>query len=439
MGSVLGAGLASACQTAATPAATEAPAVTEAPGAATEAPGEAPTQAPAVVQEMRDINVVGIFPVSGFIAADGIEMRNGTVMAIDEINELGGLVGHRLNYIEVDDVDSVGDQVTTAFERAIDVEKADVIFSGYHLTSGPEFDICANAGVLYYNVNTQKAWTDRYAGDPEKYWSIFQNDPNDEWYGQGFARYLNDLVEAGQYTPTSKTAAIIHGDEAYGTSIGKTFEDQIQEFGWEITMNEAITVGNVSDWGPLLSKVRDNPPGILFTADYNPADNAAMIKQWVADPLPCLLYQQYGPSVPEYLELAGDAANGVIWATVLGFLPDEIGMDFVSRYEARFDQTPGFANAPGCYDEVWVWAKAVALAGDPFDYKKVARLTETGIHRGVTGSISFENHGGRCYPWQTKDSSLGQAHTIFQIQNKQQVLVFPDPYTTGAYQAPPWF
>ncbi|GAB4527018.1 MAG: hypothetical protein Kow0063_01890 [Anaerolineae bacterium] len=430
VGSVLGAGLASACQTAATPAA-------EAP--ATEAPGEAPVQAPAVVQEKRPINVVGIFPLSGFIAADGIEMRNGVVMAIDEINELGGLVGHELKYIEVDDVDSVGDQVTTAFERAIDVEKADVIFSGYHLTSGPEFDICANAGVLYYNNNTQKYWTDLYASDPEKYWPIFQTDPNDEWYGGGFARYLNEIVESGLYTPESKTAAIIHGDETYGSFIGRTFEEQIREFGWEITMNEAITVGNVADWGPLLSKVRDNPPGILFTADYNPADNAAMIKQFVADPVNCLLYQQYGPSVPEYLELAGEAANGVIWATVLGFLPDEIGLDWVERYKAKFNQTPGFANAPGGYDQVWVWAKAVALAGDPFDYKKVARMTEMGIHRGVTGGSSFENHGGRCYPWQVNDPSLGQSHTIYQIQNKEHVLVFPDPYTTGTFQLPPWF
>jgi branched-chain amino acid transport system substrate-binding protein len=434
VGSVLGAGLASACQTAATPAA-EVPAE----GAATEAPAETPAEAPAVVQDMRPINVVGIFPLSGFIAADGEEMRNGTIMAIDEINDqLGGLAGHELKYIEVDDVDSVGDQVTTAFERAIDVEKADVIFSGYHLTSGPEFDICASAGVLYYNVNTQKAWTDLYASDPEKYWSIFQCDPNDEWYGQGFAHYLNNLVETGAYTPSSLTASIIHGDEAYGTSIATTFETQIQEYGWEVLMKEALTVGNVADWGPYLSQVRDNPPGVLFTADYNPADNAAMIKQFTADPVDTLLYQQYGPSVPEYLELAGDAANGVIWATVLGFLPDEIGLDFVARYEARFGQTPGFANAPGCYDTTWTWAKAVALANDPFDYQKVAKLTEEGIHRGVTGSISFEDHGGRCYPWQTNDSSLGQAHTIFQIQNGEHVLVFPDPYTTGEFELPPW-
>ena len=430
VGSVLGAGLASACQTAATPAA-------EVP--AEGAPGEAPSGAPAVVQDMRPINVVGIFPLSGFIAADGEEMRNGVVMAVDEINALGGLVGRELKYIEVDDVDSVGDQVTTAFERAIDVEKADVIFSGYHLTSGPEFDICANAGVLYYNNNTQKAWTDRYQSDPEKYWPIFQTDPNEEWYGGGFARYLNYLVDNGLFEPQQgKTAAVLHGDDVYSSFIGNTFNDTAQELGWDILLKDTFTVGNVADWGPMLSSVRDVNPSVFFSVTYNPADNAAMINQWAANPIPALVYQQYGPSVPEYLDLAGEAANGVIWATVLGFLPDQIGTDWVAAYEAKFGQTPGYANAPGGYDQVWVWAKAVALAGDPFDYQKVARMTEMGIHRGTTGASSFENHAGRCYPWQVNDPSLGQSHTIYQIQDGQQVLVFPDPYTTGEFQTPPW-
>jgi branched-chain amino acid transport system substrate-binding protein len=442
VGSVLGAGLASACQTAATPAAPapateQAAAPTEA--AATEAPAEGPVEAPAVVQEMRDINVCAVVPVSGFIASDGIEMRNGVAMAVDEINELGGLVGHQLKFIEVDDVDSVGDQVTTAFQRAIEVEKADVIFSGYHLTSGPEFDICANAGVLYYNNNTQKAWTDRYQSDPEKYWSIFQTDPNDEWYGGGFARYLNQIVEQGLFTPENKTASILHGDDTYSSFIGNTFNDTAKELGWEILLKETFTVATVADWGPLLSKVRDTNPSVFFSVTYNPAENAAMIKQWVANPTNALIYQQYGPSVPEYLELAGEAANGVVWATVLGFLPDKIGLDWVEKYKAKFNQTPGFANAPGGYDQVWVWAKAVALAGDPFDYKKVAKMTEMGIHRGTTGASSFENHGGRCYPWQVNDPSLGQSHTIYQIQDGKHVLVFPDPYSQGTFQLPPWF
>jgi len=405
---------------------------------AADKPTEMVSAVPAA-QAATEINAVGIFPLTGAIAGDGIEMRNGTVMAIDEINEsLGGLLGKKIKYIEVDDVDSTGDQVTTAFRRAIDVEKADVIFSGYHLNSSPEFDICAEAGVLYYNNNTQKAWTDRYSANPDKYWSIFQTDPNEEWYGGGFALFLDQLVQSGQYKPAKKTAYVLHGDEVYGAMIGATFVDQATKLGWEIVGNQAFTVGNVSDWGPLLSPVRDNPPAVLFTSDYNPADNANMIKQFVANPIPTVIYQHYGPSVPEYMDLAGEAANGVIWATVLGYLPDAIGQDWTARYEKKFNAKPGWANAPGDYDSVWVWAKAVGLAGDHKDYKKVAKVTESLIHRGVTGGISFVNHAGVCYPWQKNDPSLGQSHIVVQIQNKEYKVIFPDPYTDGKFQMPPW-
>ena len=61
------------------------------------------------------------------------------------------------------------------------------------------------------------------------------------------------------------------------------------------------------------------------------------------------------------------------------------------------------------------------------------------ISASFTGGSSFENHAGRCYPWQINDPSLGQAHTIYQIQNKEHKLVFPTPYTTGKFQMPPWF
>src|SRR5215472_1506729 len=162
-----------------------------------------------------EIKVVGIFPLTGFVAADGKEMRNGTVMAIDEINEMGGLLGKQVTYVEVDDKDSLAEDIPTAFNRAVDVEKPDVIISGYHVASGPEFDIVANAGRLYYNLNTQQRWVDRYTKDPARYWWIFQTDPTESTYGKGFALWLDNLVKSGKYKPRKKTAVILGGDDPY--------------------------------------------------------------------------------------------------------------------------------------------------------------------------------------------------------------------------------
>jgi branched-chain amino acid transport system substrate-binding protein len=383
------------------------------------------------------IRVVGIFPLTGVVAADGQEMRNGTVMAIDEINEAGGVLGRPLEYIEIDDGDSFTDDIVNAFRRAVDTENPDVIVSGYHLATGPEFDIVADAGVLYYNLNTQTAWVDLYQSDPERYWGIFQVDPTEAWYGIGFARWIDELIDSGQFSG-AKRAAILGADDPYGSSITRFFEETMGELGWEVTGKETFTPGEVADWGPLLSRVRRDDVSILFTTTFSPADNAAMAQQFVENPMPAVLYQQYGPSVPEYLDLAGAAAEGVIWSTVLGRLPDELGRDWVARYEAKFGETPGFANAPGNYDLIYTWAKGVLQAGTADDYEAVAKATEGVIHRGITGGISFVDHAGLQYPHQTPDPTLGQSQIIVQIQGGEHVTIFPEPYTNGEFQTPPW-
>ena len=384
------------------------------------------------------LKVVGIYPTGGVIASDGKEMANGVKMAVDEINKRGGLIGYHLDYVEIDDKDSNTDQITTAFNRAVSVEKPDVIFSGYHLASGPEFDIVANAGLLYYNVNTQVAWVTRYTGNPSKYWGIFQCDPTEFWYGQGFAYWVDGALNQGLLNVRAKTCSIISGKSAYGTVIATGFEEQIKKLGWSVVTKDGVSEGSVPDWGPVLSAVKQAAPSVLFTSDFSPADDAAMAKAWAATPTKTLVYQQYGPSVPEYLTLAGPAANGIVWATVLGLLPDKIGNDFRARYQAKFGAQPGWANAGGCYDEVMVWAEAVARAGNPKDYRAVAKATESVIWRGTTGSISFENHAGRQFPAGTADASIGQPHIIVQIQDGQQKVVSPTPFTSGTFVLPSW-
>jgi len=270
----------------------------------------APKSTTSVGGSRGSVKVVGVFPTGGAIASDGKEMANGVKMAVDEINARGGLIGYHLDYVEIDDKDSATDQITTAFNRAVSVEKADVIFSGYHLASGPEFDIVANAGALYYNVNTQVAWVQRYKSNPDKYWGIFQCDPTESWYGQGFAYWVDGALNAGLLNSKVKTYSIISGKSAYGTVIATGFETQIKQLGWTGLTNDGVSEGAVPDWGPVLSKVKQAAPTVLFTSDFSPADDAAMAKAWAASPTKTLVYQQYGPSVPEYLNLAGPAANG---------------------------------------------------------------------------------------------------------------------------------
>lgn len=393
-------------------------------------------------EELEEIRAVGIFALTGALASDGTDGRNGAVLAVEELNsKWGGVLGHKIKWTEIDVGETTSEEITKAFQRAVEVEKAEVIFAVWHIAAGPEYDIIADAKIPYFHLHPNKVlFPAVYSENPDRYFSTFQAVPQETIYGSGFVKFLDDLIESGQWTPAEKTAAVLWSDDSYDRIIVEEFLAAAEKSGWTITDNQSFQFMQVTDWGPIFSRSRENPPAVIFTADWSSADDAAMAKYLTANPIPSLVHQQFGPSVPEYLELAGDAANGIIWSLNLGILPDERGDDFKRRYAERWDVQPGYGNASGAYDEVMLWAQAVGKAGTWKDVNRVVAALEDTIHRGINGCLTFskERHWNLAYPDQTSDPTLGQPHLIFQIQNQQQKIISPSPYTSSAFQMPPW-
>jgi branched-chain amino acid transport system substrate-binding protein len=386
------------------------------------------------------LRVVLIAPMSGGAASWGVESKNGALLAIEEINANGGVLGRPLEYIEVDEGDWADPgHVRQVFSRAIDTQRPDVLVGPGAVATGPDYELTAEAGILYFHGNTREDWKQQYAKEPEKFWNVFQTDPTETPYGEGFALFLETLIEDGAWKPANgKRVSIGAGGDPYGTHIAKVFQSKSEELGWEVVSYDTVPTAEITDWGPILSKIRRQNPSVFFTTDFFPADNAALAKQWAAAPLPALLYQQYAPSEPEYLKLAGKAANGIIWSTVLGLQVDDFGNAFRERYREKYNQEPGWSYAGGVYDQVHLWAKAAAISGDPKDYRKVAKTVERTVHRGETGTHYLKDPYNRAYPIETKDPTQGQPQIIAQIQDGQQKVIYPEPYTNGKFQLPPW-
>ncbi len=87
-----------------------------------------------------------------------------------------------------------------------------------------------------------------------------------------------------------------------------------------------------------------------------------------------------------------------------------------------------------------IWAQAVGVAGDPYDFDKVNAYIKATPYRGVCGAYTFNRTGLTCipYPDDTADPSIGMPHLTFQIQDGQQKIISPEPYTTGKFQVPSW-
>ncbi len=387
-------------------------------------------------------------PLTDFAAADGIEFKNGLTLACEEINALGGILGRPLEPF-FEDTAQMGDATNVqAVQRLIDRRGVHAVINGYNVGSGAAIqDVVADSGVIYVHYDTTIGHNNLIKSDTERYFGSFQGDPAEYWYGPGLLKYLQDLEGSGQWTRSNNKVAVITSAGVYSINIANAIKDRAGEFGWELSLFETVTVP-IAEWGPTLAKIRQDPPGLIVITHFYPQDLAQFMLQFTPNPTPSLVYMQYGPSLPAFREIGQEATNGVLYATVIGALQDEIGRAFETRYKAKFGENAGHNSGAQPYDGCYVWATAAALAGGTGEpdnaeqNRKVADRMRKLIYRGVTGTTRFiaDEQAAFTYPTQTADSSLGMPHQFLQIHDhtKGPALVAPAPYDTGAFVTPPW-
>jgi branched-chain amino acid transport system substrate-binding protein len=400
---------------------------------------EAGAAAAAAVAGGKGTLVVGSpYPLSGPYAADGEQMVNGTKLAIDEINAAGGVGGRKIEHIVVDTEVNSPESVTASLNKLVN-DKVDAIVGGYLQVDQPAYDILPAYGAPYLHGNTIQAGVERVAGDPERYSMFFNVDPTEVWYGKGLPKFLTTLTAESDWKPASETMSVIEGDLVYSQIISKATQDAAKESGWRITGVEKV-VTPVNEWGPVLGKLRSQSPAIVYNAHPAPADQAAFMKQFVANPTQSLVYLQYGASIPQFLELAGSAADGAIWSTVVGNVGGPLGRGFTERYEERFKKPAGLANAPQGYDTIYMLANAWAMVGDSRNFKGVCDQLRSQRYRGVCGTCYMDQPGQYTapYPDADDDPSLAMPHLYLQVQNGKHRVIYPQPYADAEFQMPPW-
>jgi branched-chain amino acid transport system substrate-binding protein len=85
--------------------------------------------APAFAQQ-GPIKVGTIFPLSGGAGPDGLSVTNSVKLAIEQINEAGGLLGRKITLVSKDDESTPAVGVSRANEMI--AEKVDVVIEGWN-------------------------------------------------------------------------------------------------------------------------------------------------------------------------------------------------------------------------------------------------------------------------------------------------------------------
>jgi branched-chain amino acid transport system substrate-binding protein len=331
-------------------------------------------------------------PLTGPQAHLGKDNENGTRMAIDDANAKGIIIGGRKVHFELISEDDQADPKTATIvaQKLVDNKVSGVIG---HLNSGtsiPAAKIYNDNGIPQISPSaTAVAYT------AQGYKTAFRVMANDAQQGHVLGEYAAKNLAA-------KKIAVIDDRSAYGQGLADEFIKAAQANGAQIVAHE-YTNDKAMDFTAVLTAVKGKKPDLLFYGGMD-AQGGPMAKQLKALALDLKFMTGDGGYTPEFIKLAGEAAEGV-YASLPGVPLDQMpgGKKFEARFVAKYQ--PIQLYAPYCYDAVNVMIAAMQKA-DSVEPEKFLPVLATISHDGVTAKIQFDEKG----------DLKGGAITLYQVQ-----------------------
>jgi branched-chain amino acid transport system substrate-binding protein len=319
-------------------------------------------------------------PLTGDAAGSGQESLDGAKLAVAELNAKGGILGRPVKLVEGDDRCDPKDAAIVAqkFVAAGVVAAASHYCSGAALAAIPIF---REAGLLYVD------------------WGAVSSKIPGSGYDRLFITIYNGAqpgVYAADIAVTKlglKKLAVVDDRTPADAEFAVAFQKRAKELGAEIVLVGHVTQGD-KDFNAFVTQVKGSGAQMLFTANYYAEAgllNRQMRDQQVATPTIC-------PDTcmdPQFLAIAGAAAEGAY--SVTQPQADELpaAKDFVAAYQKMFGKPPGYIG-PYSYDAINVIAAAYAAAGK-VDNEAAAKwlhgLTADTALKGITGPLSWKPDG----------------------------------------------
>ncbi|MCO6185240.1 ABC transporter substrate-binding protein [Rhizobium sp. L1K21] len=381
------------------------------------------------------IKIGVLAPLTGPSASDGQEFVNGVTWAVEEANAAGGVAGYTFEVMTADVKDGSAANVTSAVERLAGTDGVEVVLTGYANLSMFEVDLFKEYGIPYLSAGPSPAVAAIVSQAPEDYWCCWS-------YTADFAGYVTDLLPVvkefaadGKADISDKTVAIISSDNPYSKGISEGMKQVFAADGWNITVDEIVPFGEVSDWRSILTKVRETKPNLVINTDYLPGNSALFLKQFLEDPTNSIMFLQYAPSVPEFLTLTGEQSNGVLYNLIGGPLDSPKwprAQKLLAEYKDKFGIESG-AYGVGLYEMANMYFDALKQVGDASDHEAIGKAIGAMEKETVAGIVKFDP--------KTHIALIGNDYvptSFWQIEDGKRILVGPAKYANGSFTPPPW-
>ena len=323
--------------------------------------------------EANVVNIGAIFPLSGGVAFYGNESRDGALLAIEEINAAGGLLGRRLALISEDD-EGNAEKTVNAFTKLTSRDRVSFIVGSS--TSGPTQAISTLAQMNRVVLISPSATNVDVTRAGNYIFRACFIDPFQGIVGADFA----------YQTLGSRRAAVLYDAGAdYNTGLADAFKGQFRAIGGQIVADEAYQTGDV-DFNAQVTRIRAANPDVVYLPNYY-NDVSLQAKQLRDQGITCALVG--GDGWDGLIDNAGDEVLNGYWSS--GFASDTTdpkGVAFVRAFQARFGRTASQFAALG-YDAMMLIIDGIKAAGS-FDSAAVKDAMARINGSYVTGNIRFD-------------------------------------------------
>ena len=360
----------------------------------------APAAAPiASAQDVPSSIVIGInLPFTGADAADAVNIRDGAIMAIDEINTNGGIGGKiMIQPLLKDDGTVAAGQYDPA--QAATNTKQFVADPNVVAIVGPQMSgsgkamspIASDAGLMIITPSstnpdiTDPNFASQYRPNGKAIY--FRTVTTDAYQGPYMANYAASALGI-------KSVYILDDTGAYGEGIANSFEGQAKAKGINVLGHDKLNPKE-SDYTTILTKIKAMNPDALYYGGVQQA--AVKLAKQANDVMPSLPKMGgdgvYSVSFPQD---AGQAAENW-YATIAA--PDTIdepqAQDWVAKYQSKFGASPQ-DYALTAYDAVLVLddtVKRLLTDGMPINRDTVRDYAQQTNLPTLQGTISFDDNG----------------------------------------------
>jgi branched-chain amino acid transport system substrate-binding protein len=333
----------------------------------------------AATEKTLDIGI--LFPLTGDAASYGEKGRAAIQLAIGEIHSAHSCGANRNVKVTFEDSAAKPDTGVSAFLKLVSADHVPVVIgdivSSVTLAVAP----LANRTETVLLSPTASAPALTHAGP--YFYRIW---PSDLEEGRAIANY------AAQHG--FKRVAVLYMNNDYGLAIHDIFAKTLASQGGEVVDAESYLETN-QDFRSVLTKIKALKPDALYVAGYY-ADSGTIVRQARELGFSAPILGTTAIEDPKFLELAGPAAEGVVYPLATGFDADSTDptvVKFVEAFKQRFHHTPGWVEAQA-YDAMGVVCAGAAKIPDVVTGKELkVQFDHLGRFTGVTGSFEFDANG----------------------------------------------